>query len=136
MSRLEWSESYSVGVARLDAQHKVLIRIINQLEDERRTGGLIVSVFAELRRYVREHFRDEEMMMQAAGYDDLEAHKQGHRQFEEWLTSIEMVYNSGGTSAYYIAESVHEFLKDWLITHILAKDMAYKETLALHRSGQ
>ncbi|MCW8847633.1 MAG: bacteriohemerythrin [Sedimenticola sp.] len=129
MSKLEWSDSYSVGVPRLDAQHKVLIRIINQLEEERRTGGLIVAVFAELRRYVKEHFRDEEVMLEAAGYADLEEHKVGHRQFEEWLTSIEMVYNSGGASAYYIAESVHEFLKDWLITHILAKDMAYKETL-------
>jgi hemerythrin len=129
MSKLEWSDSYSVGVPRLDAQHKVLIRIINQLEEERRTGGLIVAVFAELRRYVKEHFRDEEIMLEAAGYADLEEHKVGHRQFEEWLTSIEMVYNSGGASAYYIAESVHEFLKDWLITHILAKDMAYKETL-------
>ncbi|MDF1529165.1 MAG: bacteriohemerythrin [Sedimenticola sp.] len=129
MSKLEWSDSYSVGVPRLDAQHKVLIRIINQLEEERRTGGLIVAVFAELRRYVKEHFRDEEVMLEAAGYADLEEHKVGHRQFEEWLTSIEMVYNSGGASAYYIAESVHEFLKDWLITHILAKDVAYKETL-------
>lgn len=129
MSKLEWSDSYSVGVPRLDAQHKVLIRIINQLEEERRTGGLIVAVFAELRRYVKEHFMDEEVMLEAAGYADLEEHKVGHRQFEEWLTSIEMVYNSGGASAYYIAESVHEFLKDWLITHILAKDMAYKETL-------
>lgn len=130
MARLEWSESYSVGVERLDAQHKVLIRIINQLEEERRTGGLIVSVFAELRRYVREHFRDEEKMMADAGYAGLDAHREGHRQFEEWLTSIEMAYNSGGASAYYIAESVHEFLKDWLITHILAKDMAYKKVLS------
>ncbi|AKH19776.1 bacteriohemerythrin [Sedimenticola thiotaurini] len=129
MATLEWSESYSVGIPRLDAQHKVLIRVINQLEEERRTGGLIVAVFADLRRYVKEHFRDEEAMMRAADYADLEPHIQGHRHFEEWLTSIEMAYNSGGTSAYYIAESVHQFLKDWLITHILAKDMAYKETL-------
>jgi len=132
LATLEWSESYSVGIPRLDAQHKVLIRVINQLEEERRTGGLIVAVFAELRRYVKEHFRDEEAMMRAAGYADLDAHIQGHRQFEEWLTSIQMVYNSGGASAYYIAESVHQFLKDWLITHILAKDMAYKETLTQH----
>jgi len=134
MARLEWSESYSVGVQKLDAQHKVLIRIINQLEEERRTGGLIVSVFAELRRYVREHFRDEEQMMADAGYPGLEAHREGHRQFEEWLTSIEMVYNSGGASTYYIAESVHDFLKDWLITHILAADMAYKNVLGSRNS--
>ena len=33
MSLIQWDDSYSVGVAELDAQHQRLIQMINELND-------------------------------------------------------------------------------------------------------
>jgi hemerythrin-like metal-binding protein len=127
--RLIWDPDYSVGNATLDAQHQALLRTINELADAREAGGEIAHVFDALNRYIRDHFRDEEVLMAAAGYADLEPHQQEHRMFEDWLRAVEMAYNSYGASTYYLAESVDAFLRDWLLNHILIKDMAYKSTL-------
>jgi len=129
-ARIEWQDSYSVGVPVLDAQHKNLIRLINLLEDEKQKDGMIAFVFDELDAYIREHFRAEEKMMEEAAYPDLEEHKEGHRAFNDWLSSVRIAYDSGGASSFYIAESVIAFLKNWLVSHILVTDMAYRSHLS------
>ncbi|MCB2100942.1 MAG: hemerythrin family protein [Rhodobacterales bacterium] len=130
MAKLQWQASYSVGVPVLDAQHKSLLRLINRLEAEGDRAGMVAYVFDELDAYIREHFRDEERLMAAAGYPDLEPHKAEHRRFNDWLSSVKVAYNSGGVSAFYITETVGNFLKDWLVGHILGSDMAYKDHLS------
>ncbi|MCP5372951.1 MAG: hemerythrin family protein [Hyphomicrobiales bacterium] len=129
-TRIQWQDSYSVGVPVLDAQHRHLIRLINLLEDEKQKDGMIAHVFDELDAYIREHFRAEERMMEEAGYPDLEEHKGDHKAFNDWLSSVKIAYDSGGASSYYIAESVIAFLKNWLVSHILVTDMAYRSHLS------
>jgi len=129
MVQVVWKESYSVGNEKLDAQHKVLIRIINQLDTEQRSGGQIVRVFDELHRYVKEHFTYEEQLMEQANYPDIVEHKKGHKAFEQWLDSVELAFNSGGGSVFYVGDAVSEFLRDWLVNHILADDIAYAPCL-------
>lgn len=129
MVQVVWKDSFSVGNDKLDAQHKVLIRIINQLEAEQTSGGQIIRVFEELHRYVREHFTFEEQLMEAANYADIENHKKGHKDFEQWLNSVELAFNSGGGSAFYVGDAVSEFLRNWLVQHILVDDLAYAPLL-------
>jgi len=48
MNSFQWQDSYSVGVAALDEQHKVLIDLINRLDKtERETGDLVRRVIEE-----------------------------------------------------------------------------------------
>ena len=129
MAFMEWKDEMSVGVAALDEQHKVLIGLINMLDEKERTGDAVSYVISELERYVREHFRDEEEMMVAAGYPELEPHKAEHKSFEEWLDSVKVAYAAGGETRYYIAENVNAYLKGWLTNHILIIDMEYRGKL-------
>jgi hemerythrin-like metal-binding protein len=130
MSKIVWEARFSVGVERLDEQHKGLIRIINQLEAAQQEGGMMARVISDLRAYVNSHFREEEAMLQAAGYADFESHRKQHKAFEEWLKSVETAYNSGYSEALDMAESISAYLHDWLINHILTSDMAYKPLLS------
>ncbi|HEY5762922.1 MAG TPA: hemerythrin domain-containing protein, partial [Rhodocyclaceae bacterium] len=65
-----WQESFSVGDATIDAQHRRIIEILNLLYDllhsdavgEDLTNGLR-EVFWELHSYVAEHFAYEEQRM-------------------------------------------------------------------------
>ncbi len=60
---MQWDEEMSVGVIELDADHKELIKVINQLganaEDQARQNAIRQSLFALL-RYAEYHFAREE----------------------------------------------------------------------------
>ena len=127
---LTWDESYSVGVPVLDQQHKGLIEIINRLERSGTDGEQVSQAFRDLDRYVNEHFRQEEAMMEAASYPDLAEHRMEHDAFRDWLQAVDRIYHNGGTSSAYIAESVTSFLKNWLVSHIMTTDKAYKPYIA------
>ena len=129
MAAIEWKESYSVGIPELDEQHKSLIRLISLLEEESGRASLN-TVLGELDHYVREHFRDEEAMLVAAGYAALGAHQEQHEAFKDWLLSVERVVRNGGGATAEIAGPVKTYLKTWLINHILVSDLAYKDCLA------
>jgi len=120
MDSLKWDESYSVGDARLDEQHKGLIRLINRLG----SGAPVPVVLDELQIYVDEHFRDEERMLETAGYPDLAAHKLQHAAFEEWLEASRQACRSGEVVG-LLRDSISSYLKTWLINHILVSDKAY-----------
>jgi len=130
MTEITWEESYSVGVPSLDAQHKILISLINRLDNIERNGGDLRDVMARLDEYVHEHFFLEETMMRDAGYADLEPHIAEHRDFESWLRSAQSHMATGGLDSNIVARTIREHLQDWLIEHILVVDMAYKDDLA------
>lgn len=130
MAFFEWKDSYSVGVASLDAQHKELIKIINRLNEIEERGGDLAGVLNRLDWYVRHHFAFEESLMRGAGYAGLEAHIAEHRTFERWLRSGRFAMRAGGGEARDIGKIINDYLKDWLKNHILVVDMDYKAVLA------
>lgn len=129
MAYLQWRSEYSVGNDQLDAQHKVLIELINRLQDIEEQGGQLETVFKKLDWYVAIHFRDEERLMKAANLNSLSPHIEEHREFSAWLKSVKAVYGSSGSNAHYIAGTVNQYLRSWLLNHILKSDMAYKGKL-------
>jgi len=124
MDKIEWKAEYEIGIALIDKQHKQLVNVINRL-GEQGSGGMIAYVIDELDIYVKEHFRAEEDLMRKAGYPDFAAHKDEHRGFEEWLSAVRQSFAVGGSSSHMLASSVNDFLRGWLINHILKSDMAY-----------
>ncbi len=131
MSIIAWSDDLSVGVERLDAHHKRLIDLLNQLGTALEAGDTLHvtgMVLGELIRYVFYHFGEEERLMEAAGYEDLAAHRQAHRVMAEHVRALEKQYDSDpGTVA---AQELHTFLADWLVHHIRSEDQRYTPVLA------
>jgi len=129
MAKLEWQDSYSVGVSDLDDDHKRLIDIINRVARAERDNEPVDWVLEELEDYARVHFAREEERMQAAGYPGFDAHVEKHREFVEWLRAVERTYKLSPETESYLADSVNAHLTDWLTRHILETDMAYKGKL-------
>ena len=129
---MEWKEAYSVGVPVLDADHRILIGIINRLDEVAETGQSVKSVLNELEDYVRNHFEREENRMKAAGYPRLAEHVQEHEAFLEWLQSIMSTYDATpDTDAdAEVVRTVAGYLQTWWDIHILTTDMAYRDALA------
>lgn len=126
MGTFEWQESYSVGVPELDAQHKVLVDLINRLENVERSGGDLRDIMDKLDWYVRKHFTLEESMLDNASYDGLDPHIAEHRDFEKWLHTAQSHMATGGLDVNILASTINDHLKEWLRHHILVVDMDYK----------
>ena len=123
----QWIESMSVGESLLDADHKALIHLINRLHDSLEAGvesAVLGEVFDSLINYTMFHFTREKKVMQACGYPDVEAHEEEHAGFTRRIKEVRDRYARNADPA--LIRGLLEYLKDWLIHHILIQDMAYK----------
>lgn len=127
-----WKDEMSVGVAQLDDDHKGLISILNRLgealHDEAGTRAALDLGFRALSRYMRVHFAREEHAMRAADYPGLDEHHPQHADFIDEMTDMAARFESGGDDE--LLEELVLYLRDWLINHIMAEDMAYKPFLS------
>ena len=117
-----WSNEYNVGVEEIDNQHRSLVDLINQIwqsivfqADREKTFELM----GRLEHYTVAHFAAEEAYMEAIGYPDLEAHKEIHKQFVARIAQEKHLVESGGQ----LTLGLMEFLKQWLLQHIMGTDM-------------
>ena len=125
----EWSENLSVNIDSIDRQHRVLIKIINELHDAVENGitaGNMRGILRKLKNYVRVHFVYEELIFKRLDYPETEAHILAHKKLGNGLEKLFKGYKPDDTM---IADHLLAFLKDWLNHHILVEDMAYSKFL-------
>ncbi|SEL72474.1 hemerythrin [Colwellia chukchiensis] len=127
--QVEWKESYSVGIASLDNDHKKLISLLNQFNtayDYAMSEDYERQALDELIRYTKYHFDREEQLLEQFNYPDLAAHKAQHQKMIEQVNSFMDLYNEKGHDA---LNEISEFLSNWLINHINGTDKAYSQLL-------
>ena len=130
MSAIAWSESYSVGVAAIDDQHRQLFEILNKLDEaieKSRGQRVLTQVLREMVGYTQEHFAFEEKLMAEAGYPGLQAHQAKHRRIIQKVERFDYELNIEGRR---ISREVRDFLQQWLVSHIAEEDMAYAGALS------
>ncbi len=130
MAKIQWSDTYSVGVPILDEDHKKLIDIINRADAAYERGTTAGGIIGELENYARYHFSREEEMLRSVDYPELNDHVLEHGQFIEWLGAVQKSARMAPDTNFYVAQTARDYLKKWLITHILASDMKYKDVLS------
>mgnify|MGYP001217538740 CR=1 FL=1 len=126
MSVFQWNDDLSVNSSVIDAQHKILIELINKLHDAMRDGKsnqVVGSIVKELADYTVYHFSEEEKLMQKAGYSDFAAHKREHTAFVEKVKEYEQKIAEG--KLLLLGVNLSSFLKDWLFNHIKVVDKKY-----------
>ncbi len=126
MEPITWTENFSVGVRQFDEQHKQLVRMLNRLiaEPEAGTRSETVSELLDaMTEYAQQHFEAEEELMQQYNYPQLEEHAAQHNAFRRKTAELCMdaMYQVGT-----VPESILQYLRDWLVEHILQSDMDYK----------
>lgn len=125
MALVVWNDRYSVGVAELDNHHKKLMSLINELHDAMKAGkgkDALGVMLKELLDYTNFHFRAEEAHMKKKGYSGLALHAVEHKQFVEKVNNSIKEYENGRLS---LTMEVMEFLKSWLVNHIMVEDKKY-----------
>jgi hemerythrin-like metal-binding protein len=120
-----WNQSYSVGIEQIDTQHKVLVRLINELHASMAAGQgkqALGKILDELVRYTEVHFTFEENMLRAKGYAKLASHHDVHRKLTGEVVELRNKYRANKLT---LTLDVMKFLKGWLGDHIMVHDQAY-----------
>jgi len=120
-----WSSTYSVNIGVVDSQHKVLVDLINELHQAMitRTGKEhLGKILSNLVKYTQGHFKAEEGILQLNQYPDFINHKAEHDRFTQTILDFQRKFQK---SEIGLTIGVMDFLKDWLIKHIMGVDKKY-----------
>ncbi|WP_292468633.1 bacteriohemerythrin [Methanolobus sp.] len=125
MALVTWSDKFSMQIKEIDDQHKVLVRMINELHDAMKQAKgkeASIKIIDKMAEYMQFHFSTEEKYMQRFAYPDYMAHKQEHVKFVEQGVQFRQDFDAGKAGLSY---DVMNFLMDWLVNHIQESDKKY-----------
>jgi hemerythrin len=125
-----WNDSYSVSVASMDNQHKKLFDLINQLHDAMAAGKgkeIIGTVLNEMLDYTKTHFTAEEKILEKHNYPGLPEQKKQHGIYIQKVVEMQEKAKTGNL---VLSLEASQFLKEWLLNHILVIDKKYSDLLA------
>jgi len=141
-SLIVWHTIFSVNSEIIDTQHKMLIDLINQLYDaikhqtntstiedifnnevsDQTNNNTIEDMLNCLIDYTIIHFSFEENLMKKHNFPERETveHKKAHEKFTQFILAEQKKLKSSDDTV--IGEEVLDFLKDWLLNHIMKVD--------------
>ena len=124
-----WKPYYSVKNESLDAEHKVIFGLINELRDAviKKQADLDLRAISDrLVQYTNTHFKHEERLLMAADYPNLAEHLREHeklrRRSADFRDNLNLV----------TGQDMLRFLKDWWCQHIQETDKRYAPYLMLN----
>ena len=128
MPRIVWTEEYSVGVPKLDDQHKKWIAMINEMHDALMSADIEglrqigEKTLRSIMEYGEQHFADEELYMEECGYPCLEEHRTMHQVFRhQTVRNLDRIHKG----EVILNRDIMQEMLAWLSSHLLVEDKKY-----------
>lgn len=118
---IPWSTQFELGHERIDAEHRIFLRLINEFAarvDKGSDTDMLARTLNEIRKYAEFHFVSEENIMQELEYPRLDEHRGQHRRLLEALDGWMGDMSSGGIKP----GEVRQALVDWFADHSSQED--------------
>ena len=128
MPLIEWDESFSVGNADLDEQHKQWINIYNELDERMMSseqtgaGSMAPDALQKMLDYAKYHFAAEEEYLDKIDYTESAAHRRLHKDLDNKLYQYNRDMLDGNR---VLNTTIIKELENWLMNHILVEDKKY-----------
>lgn len=122
MGEFKWEDCLNLGNVLIDSQHRNLFRLTNKLLDYSKddfNSEVVGETLSKLLLYARDHFMEEEKLLEKNNYPKLEEHKQEHTNFIYKVTMLATDVMEGNTDITY---EILDFLQEWLVNHICKTD--------------
>ncbi len=127
---VQWDEeTMSTGVASIDEQHQELIRMINRLHSACAAGAAkeeLHQIVEFLQKYVVEHFKHEEGLMEKHRCHARGANALAHKKFLQAFTDLASDLEKNGPSTSLVLK-LKEAVGDWLVNHICHIDTKLRD---------
>lgn len=122
---ITWTDKYFIDKGLIDKQHKILVDLINELYFaflEGKANDKLSKIIEELIKYTKIHFQDEEKLFVKSTYPEVQEHQKKHQNFVRKIENFKNDLDKGKASLSY---DIMNFLRDWLLNHILVSDREY-----------
>lgn len=132
MKLYEWKEIYNIGIDSIDADHQIMLNLINKLFDAMSHGKareILAEIFSELIKYIKLHFQREETFFEDTNFPEHLEHKLQHDYFIEKINDFKAQFDEGNQN---ITVELITFLTEWLINHIFILDRKYLNHFKKH----
>ncbi len=130
---MPWQDDYLTGVPEMDAEHRELVRLVNQTYAALTTGTAadhLDQVLTGLLKYAETHLAHEEDLLERRRYPGFNRHKAIHDRLKEQAVQLHARWAAGGPARTAVAAELLSFLQEWLDGHILHEDRKYGVYLA------
>jgi hemerythrin len=121
----QWRKEYNTHIREMDEHHRELFQTANRLYEEINSGRnklILEETLNFLIRYTEEHFTKEEKLMEDYNYSEYDVHAKHHARLMGEVQELMAKYNAGEIQ---MDMAIVNFLKDWIINHILTEDRKY-----------
>jgi hemerythrin len=122
-----WSKKLELGHDDLDREHHLQIALVSGLTSAIDQGRPMMArrLLEQLVGYTKAHFSGEELLMELAGYQQLDAHRREHQSILSQLEEIRYLQDRG---EHGLASSMSVDLLNGLTSHISASDRRFAES--------
>ncbi len=131
MSLIEWRPEFLIGLPKIDADHRRLIELINQLYNELQSGqhqATVVDFLGEVYANTAKHFAHEEAVMRAHDYEGYMEHQADHQRLLDEVNEMMIDYQDGVQDDHdVIAKRLH----DWFYNHFRDLDSLLHRALTI-----
>ena len=123
---MTWKDSYAIGNAQIDQQHKMLVETLSKLllclqDCTGSNRDACKSTIDFLNSYGASHFAAEELLMESVGFSETARHKALHADYKEEVHQLELMLMRNDYDR-DSAGKLAEFLTKWWIFHIVKED--------------
>lgn len=124
ISKIEWDDSYLIGIPEIDNQHKKLLSIANELYDASAGSDeeyklKMSHVLKSLVDYTEYHFTQEEKFMDRYEYPSTCVHKMAHDSF---ITEVYQHIKKISSENRQDGLLLYSYMVNWVLTHIARAD--------------
>ena len=121
----------------IDHDHHFMINFINTIElvlQEPEQRDMLLEVIDQLHEYSINHFRREESIQRKIEFPQSLSHKNAHSTLLKELENLQKDIKAAKTSEEISSRSdqIIDFLRNWLINHILKEDIKLRPYLEKH----
>ena len=121
---LEWGPAWLTGHPVIDADHKMLVHYVCELNKAMLEGkgrDVISDTLGKLVQYTRDHFAREEIIWSKGGLTSLPEHQQKHADLVNKVLKFQSDFAAGKAT---LTADMMSFLRAWLIDHVFKTDKA------------
>ncbi len=122
MAFMEWHDDLTVGVPKLDQEHRQLVALVGDLfntADSPRDVALFEWRMDLLIKHTLAHFTSEERLMHETNYRDRQTHQLQHRAL---IVQIRVLRTAVAEDLLVWNEDMVRLIRDWLLVHIIEAD--------------
>ena len=127
---IQWEDTMSVGIWKMDQQHKRWLELMNALSEgirEKRSQEVLEELFVGVLEYTQTHFADEEELLKHANYPDLDQQIKAHKELIQKMHELKQQFTAKN---FGVTMDLMKVMTDWLIHHIRNADKKYGEFVA------